>query len=55
MSTPGLLALDPDSRVVVLGAPGPRCALSGPYYTPCTYADCDLDLGGGCVLKGPPA
>lgn len=31
----------------------PRCALSGPYYTPCTYADCDLDLGGGCVLRGP--
>lgn len=35
----------------------PRCALSGPYpyYTPCTYADCDLELGGGCVLRGPPA
>lgn len=118
MSTPAILALDSDSRVVVLGAPGfvqvhrvngwplwnvlysaeavgdcdgrvtlddwhhqdhdegvlaydptwddcdgeggpvrtgPRCALSGPCYTPCTYADCDLDLGGGCVLKGPPA
>lgn len=36
---------------------GPRCALSGPYpyYTPCTYADCDLELGGGCVLRGQRA
>lgn len=33
----------------------PRCGLSGPYLTPCTYADCDLELGGGCVLRGPPA
>lgn len=34
---------------------GHRCGLFGPVYTPCTYADCDLELGGGCVLRGPPA
>lgn len=33
------------------GTPAPRCALSGPIYTPCTYADCDVELGGGCVLR----